>query len=125
MIKKKKNNNYKKEKNNNNNYKNKKKQKKQKIVITPNTNTNSNINDSNIDIDIDSKIDSKITPELLGPKTSYHQYDTNRTDPFGRTQSSHSFFHSDKYRYNKVQLSMNSNINTLCNKIESLSRKKK
>eukprot|EP01083_Nonionella_stella_P009323 26897_1 len=71
-------------------------------------------------------IDSKITPELLGPKTSYHQYDNKRSDPFGRTQSSHSFFSEQtqqRLRYNQVTLNMTGS--KLWSKRDSLSRKKK
>jgi len=64
----------------------------------------------------------QITPQLLGPKTSYHQYDSKRSDPFGRTQSSHSFF--NEYKYNQLKLNMNMNTK-LWTKRDSLTGKKK
>merc|ERR1712032_392300 len=62
-------------------------------------------------------VDAKISAQLLGPSTSSHG-----NDPFGRPQSSHSFFNETPYRYNKVPLNMSSK---LWSKRDSLVRKKK
>merc|ERR1712176_1126665 len=62
-------------------------------------------------------VDAKISSQLLGPSTSSHG-----NDPFGRPQSSHSFFNESPYRYNKVPLNMSSK---LWAKRDSLVRKKK
>ena len=60
-------------------------------------------------------VDAKISSQLLGPNTN----------PFGRTQSSHSFFNEQPYRYNQVQLNINKMSTKLWSKRDSLGRKKK
>jgi len=64
-------------------------------------------------------VDSKISAQLLGPSKQHG------TDPFGRPQSSHSFFNEQSYRYNQVQINMNKMSTKLWSKRDSLSRKKK
>jgi len=95
------------EENNNNNNKNMMTKTKTKTSKQRRTNKTKN------------NIDSKISAQLLGPNKQHN------TDPFGRTQSSHSFFNEQSYRYNQVQINMNKMSTKLWSKRDSLSRKKK